>query len=70
METIFPCRDLGLDCGIEARILTETETLTTIMRHVQAAHTRDWFEREEIHAKLRSLLRGIAVLRSGRFGDP
>jgi len=50
--------------------LTETGALTTIMRHVQTAHTRDWFEREEIHAKLRSLLRDIAVLRSGRFGDP
>jgi len=70
METIIPCRDLGFDCGFEAQILTETGALTTIMRHVQTAHTRDWFEREEIHAKLRSLLRGIAVLRSGRFGDP
>ena len=70
MDTIIPCRDLGFDCDFEARVLTETGTLTTIMRHVQTAHTRDWFEREEIHAKLRSLLRGIAVLRSERFGDP
>ena len=70
MDTIIRCRDLGFDCDFEALVLTETGTLTTIMRHVQTAHTRDWFEREEIHAKLRSLLRDIAVLRSGRFGDP
>jgi predicted small metal-binding protein len=70
METTITCRDLGFDCDFEARILTGTETLTTIMRHVQTTHTRDWFEREDIHAKLRSLLRGIAVLRGGCFGDP
>lgn len=67
METIITCRDLGFDCGFEAQALTGSETLTTIMRHVQTAHTRDWFELEELHAKLRSLLCGIIVLRGGTF---
>lgn len=70
METIVACRDLGFDCGFEARVLTGSETLTTIMRHVQTSHTLDWFEREEIHAKLRSLLHSVAGLHRGRFGDP
>jgi len=61
MEKIITCRDVGIDCRFEARGLTGDETLMKIMRHVQAAHTRDWFELEEIHATARSLLRGVAV---------
>ncbi len=69
METTITCRDLGIDCGFEARDLTGSETVTTIIRHVRAEHTADWFELEEIHAKARSLLRGINGSGGGRSGD-
>ena len=61
MEKIITCRDVGMDCRFEARALTEDETLTQIMRHVREAHTRDWYELEEIHATARSLLHEVAV---------
>lgn len=60
MERIIPCRNLGQDCPFEATALTEEESLTKIMRHVQEAHTRDWYELEEIHAAAYSLLRNGA----------
>ena len=69
MEKTVTCRDLGLECDFAASGLTGSETVTTIIRHVREKHTVDWFELEKIHARLRSLLRGIANAGGGRHGD-
>lgn len=69
MEKTVTCRDLGLECDFAASGLTGSETVTTIIRRVREKHIVDWFELEKIHARLRSLLRGIATAGGGRHGD-
>ncbi len=68
MEKSVSCRTLGIDCDFEMRVPAGSEVLTTVMRHVLTAHALDWFELEEVHAKLRSLLGGTAVAEGGPPG--
>lgn len=69
MEAIIACREPAMDCDLGEAGLTGSETVTTIIRHVREEHTVDWFEPEEIHERLGSLLGGIGVSSGGRSGD-
>jgi predicted small metal-binding protein len=55
------CMELGMNC----RFVTEGETgeavMELLMRHVQADHTGDWFEIEEIHQVAWEVLRAKAA---------
>ncbi|MBW6503828.1 DUF1059 domain-containing protein [bacterium] len=49
MNTSISCRELGIDCNFVSKGETGETIIESIMRHVQAEHTEDWFEIEEIH---------------------
>jgi len=61
MLMTISCRELGMNC----RYMTEGETgeavMELLMRHVQADHTEDWFEIEEIHQVAWEVLRAKAA---------
>ena len=61
MLTTISCKELGMDC----RFMTEGETveavIESLMRHVQAEHTEDWFEIEEIHQAAWKVVRAKAA---------
>ena len=61
MSMLIGCKDLGMDC----RFMTEGETgevaIESLMRHVQAEHTEDWFEIEEIHQAAWKVVRAKAA---------
>lgn len=55
------CKDLGVHCDFVAEGDTGQIVLDSLMRHVQAEHTDDWYEIEEIHQAARPLVREKAA---------
>lgn len=43
------CRDLGMDCLFAIEGETEEALIDSVMRHVQAEHSEDWFDVEEVY---------------------
>ena len=55
------CRELGLDCRFMAEGETGEVAIELLMRHIQAEHTEDWFEIEEIHQVAWEVVRAKAA---------
>jgi predicted small metal-binding protein len=55
------CKELGMDCGFTMEGETREGVIESLMRHVQAEHTEDWFEIEEIYQAAWSVVRAKAA---------
>jgi predicted small metal-binding protein len=61
MHTSISCKELGIDCDIIIEGETGESVIESLMRHVQTAHTDDWFEIEEIYQAARSVAKAKAA---------
>jgi predicted small metal-binding protein len=61
MLTSISCRELGFDCHVVIEGETGETIIESLMRHVQTAHTDDWFEMEEIYQTARSVAKAKAA---------
>lgn len=61
MDASISCRELGIDCDFVSKGEKGETIIELIMRHVQAEHTEDWFEIEEIYQAARGVARGKAA---------
>ena len=57
MDASIGCKELGIACDYIIVGKTGESTIESIMRHVQAEHTEDWFEIEEIYQAACSVAR-------------
>jgi predicted small metal-binding protein len=49
MSISIGCDELGMDCNFVTEGETEEVVMESLMRHVHAEHTDDWFQIEEIY---------------------
>jgi predicted small metal-binding protein len=49
MSISIGCDELGMDCNFVTEGETEEVVIESLMRHVHAEHTDDWFRIEEIY---------------------
>ncbi len=56
----FTCRDIGMDCGFEARASTEAELMDKIAEHAKKAHNM-----AEIDAGTRAKIKGAIRTNAG-----
>jgi hypothetical protein len=57
MHTAISCKELGIECNVVSEGETGEMAIESLMRHVQAEHTDDWFEIEEIYQAACSVAR-------------
>jgi predicted small metal-binding protein len=61
MSISIRCEELGMDCHFVTEGETEEVVIGSLMRHVHAEHTDDWFETEEIYQAACSVIREKAA---------
>jgi predicted small metal-binding protein len=61
MPMAISCRELGMDCRFMTKGETREVVIESLIRHVQAEHTEDWFEIEEIYQAACSVVRAKAA---------
>ena len=61
MNMSIGCKELGIDCEFVIEGETGEIIIESIMRHVSAEHTGDWYEIEEIYQVALSLVRAKAA---------
>ena len=61
MNASIGCRELGIECDFVTGGKTGDAVIESLMRHVKAEHTDDWFEVEEIYQTACSVAREKAA---------
>ena len=61
MSISISCKELGMNCEFVTEGETGTGAIDSLMRHVHADHTDDWFETEEIHQAASAVVREKAA---------
>jgi len=61
MSVTIGCRELGMNCSFMTAGETGEAVMDLLMKHVQAEHTDDWIEIEEIHQVAWEVVRAKAA---------
>lgn len=61
MSMSISCKELGMDCNFVKEGETGEVIIETLMRHVHAEHSDEWFEIEEIYQAACQILREKAA---------
>jgi len=61
MSILISCKEVGMDCNFVTEGETGQVAMDSLMRHVQAEHTGDWFEIEEIYQAAHEVIRKKAA---------
>jgi predicted small metal-binding protein len=61
MHTSISCKELGIDCDFVIEGETGENVIESLLKHVKAEHTENWFEVEEFYQAASSVARGKAA---------
>jgi len=61
MSISISCKEVGMECNFVTEGETGEEVMESLMRHVHAEHTDDWFEIEEIFQAAYAVVRKKAA---------